>query len=97
MPGLLAALHDRIYQKAKERMDACIYDVDSWQEFAETMEKKPGFIRAAWCGSPGCEVKVKEETTATSRCIAEAGLAEDALCVVCGKAARHLVFWGKAY
>ncbi len=97
IPALLQALHDRIYQKAKESMASRIYDVDGWQAFVETMETKPGFIRAAWCGSPDCEARVKEETTATSRCIAEDGVAEDALCVVCGQAARHLVFWGKAY
>jgi prolyl-tRNA synthetase len=97
LPLLLEALHDRIFQKAKKSMDARIYDVDSWQDFVQTMETRPGFIRAAWCGSEDCEAKVKEVTTATSRCMADEAVAAGAKCVVCGKDARHLVFWGKAY
>ncbi len=97
VPALLDALHDRIYQKAKKSMESRIYDVDAWEPFVETMEKKPGFIRAAWCGSEDCEARVKEVTTATSRCIADDKVPEGASCVVCGKLARHMVFWGKAY
>ncbi|NLA96358.1 MAG: proline--tRNA ligase [Clostridiaceae bacterium] len=97
VPSLLEALHDRIYQKAKKSMESRIYDVESWDRFVETMEKTPGFIRAAWCGSEDCEAKVKEETTATSRCIADAKVPGSSSCVVCGKPALHTVFWGKAY
>jgi len=97
VPALLDALHDRIYQKAKKSMESRIYDAESWETFVETMEKKPGFIRAAWCGSEDCEARVKEVTTATSRCIADDKVPEGSSCVVCGKPARHLVFWGKAY
>ena len=97
VPVLLDALHDRIYQKAKKSMESRIYEVDAWEPFVETMEKKPGFIRAAWCGSKDCEARVKEVTTATSRCIADDKVSEGASCVVCGKPARHVVFWGKAY
>ena len=30
---------------------------------------KAGFIKAMWCGSRECEDKIKEDTTATSRCM----------------------------
>ncbi|NLA71411.1 MAG: proline--tRNA ligase [Clostridiaceae bacterium] len=97
VPVLLAELHKRIYQRAKRNLEDRIYDVDDWESFVETMATVPGFIRAGWCGSPDCEAKVKEVTTATSRCISGQDVPECALCVVCGKPARHSVYWGKAY
>jgi prolyl-tRNA synthetase len=97
LPVLLEALRTRIYQKAKERLESRIFEVADWDQFVETMATVPGFILAAWCGSPDCEAKVKEETTATSRCMAEGEVSVDEVCVVCGKPAKHRVYWGKAY
>lgn len=97
IPALLAALHRRILERAEKSMMERIYDVDSLDDFAKTIEEKPGFIRAPWCGSADCEAKVKELTTATSRCIEADGEIEGRICVVCGEEAKHSVFWGKAY
>ena len=97
LPALLQGLHDRILEKARQSLEARIYDVDNWETFLETMANVPGFIRAPWCGSQECEAKVKEETTATSRCLEEEAPADDQTCVVCGRKARHIVYWGKAY
>ncbi len=97
IPVLLDALHKRMLERAEESMRERIYDVDNLDSFAQTMEEKPGFIRAAWCGSPECEAEIKELTTATSRCIEENGEVEGRVCVVCGKEAQYSVFWGKAY
>ena len=97
LPVLLEALRTRIYQKAKERLESRIFEVADWDQFVETMATVPGFILAAWCGSPDCEARVKEETTATSRCMVEGEVSVDEVCVVCGKPAKHRVYWGKAY
>ena len=51
-----------------------------------------------WCGDQACEDKIKEETTATSRCMPfedQEHIADT--CVCCGKPAHKLVYWGKAY
>jgi prolyl-tRNA synthetase len=58
---------------------------------------KPGFIRAMWCGELECELKLKEVAEVSSRCMpfGEEGFGET--CVCCGKPAKHLVYWGKAY
>jgi prolyl-tRNA synthetase len=50
-----------------------------------------------WCGEEACEDEVKEKTGVGSRCIP---LVEEKLsdvCVCCGKPAKHMVVWGKAY
>ncbi|HZK28846.1 MAG TPA: His/Gly/Thr/Pro-type tRNA ligase C-terminal domain-containing protein, partial [Clostridia bacterium] len=97
VPVLLSELHHRLFQRAKKRLEERIYDVGDWESFVKTMETIPGFIRAGWCGSADCEQKVKQVTTATSRCIAGQDVPESSLCVVCGAPARHTVYWGKAY
>jgi prolyl-tRNA synthetase len=58
-----------------------------------------GFSRAPWCGSPDCEQKVKEKAKATIRCIPfEGGEASPGdRCAVCKKAAKHRVYWARAY
>ena len=66
-------------------------------EEEKTVEEKPGFIRAMWCGDEACELKIKEDTTATSRCMPFEQEKIDDKCVCCGKPAKKMVYWGKAY
>ena len=44
-----------------------------------------------------CENKIKEDTTATSRCMPFEGKDISDKCICCGKPAKALVYWGKAY
>ena len=50
-----------------------------------------------WCGDEACEDKVKEETGAGSRCIPFEQEQLFDKCVCCGKPAKQMVYWGKAY
>ncbi len=95
---MLEEIHNDMYKRAKEHLDSCIYNAVTYDEFKETIEQKPGFIRAMWCGSVECEDQIKADTTATSRCMPfedQERISET--CVCCGKPAKHLVYWGKAY
>ena len=66
--------------------------------FKQIAEEKPGFIRAMWCGDLDCELKIKEDTTVTSRCMPFDDQEQISdVCVCCGKPAHKLVYWGKAY
>ena len=60
-------------------------------------ENGDGFIKAMWCGEEECEDKVKETTGVGSRCIPFDGEQLADTCVCCGKPAKHMVLWGKAY
>ena len=76
------------------------YEAFTYDEFKKTADEKPGFIKAYWCGDVACEEQIKADTTCTSRCMPlsdEAEAPEDATCICCGKKARKLVYWGKAY
>ena len=69
----------------------------SCQKTAVNKEKGDGFVKAMWCGEEACEDEVKAKTGVGSRCIP---LFEEQLsdvCVCCGKKAKHMVVWGKAY
>ena len=65
--------------------------------FKDIIANKPGFVKAMWCGDRACEDKIKEETTATSRCMPFAQEHLSDVCVCCGRPAKKMVYWGKAY
>ena len=58
---------------------------------------RPGFIKAMWCGDRACEEKLKEVAGVTSRCMPFEGEPVSDKCVCCGREAKHLTYWGKAY
>ena len=95
---LLETIQKDMFARAKAHRDAHISDVCTYEELKDAVEHKPGFIRAMWCGDVACENKIKEDTTATSRCIpfGEQEAISD-VCVCCGKPAHKLIYWGKAY
>ncbi|NCC75839.1 MAG: proline--tRNA ligase [Clostridia bacterium] len=94
---LLDAVHDGLYAKAEQSLNSRIYDAADWETFTSLIAQKPGFVRAMWCGDLSCELKIKEETTATSRCLPFGHETIGDTCVCCGKPAEKLVIWGKAY
>jgi prolyl-tRNA synthetase len=56
-----------------------------------------GWAQAWWCGSPDCELKVKEDTKATTRCIPFDQPSGEGSCIVCGTSAKEKVIFGRAY
>ena len=63
----------------------------------DILVNKPGFVKAMWCGCQECEDKIKEVTGATSRCMPFEQETLSDKCVCCGKPAKKMVYWGKAY
>lgn len=94
----LKEVHDGLYNKALENLERRTYDCTSIDEIISTLnEKGDGFIRAMWCGDEACEDEVKEKTGAGSRCIPFEQKVISDKCVCCGKPAKKLVYWGRAY
>ncbi len=95
---LLESIQADMFARAKAHRDAHIYDAHNFQEFEEIITNRPGFIRGMWCGEQACEDKFKEDFAATSRCMPFTDQEEiSSVCVCCGKPAKKLVYWGKAY
>lgn len=87
-----------MYAKALENQKAHTYSCTSMDEIKSVLEEKgDGFVQAMWCGEEDCEDKVKEETGVGSRCIPFNQKVLSDKCVCCGKPAKHMVMWGKAY
>lgn len=97
IPELLKAVHDGLYNKALARREEMTYDAKDLDEMKEIADNKPGFIRAMWCGDRECEDKLKEVAGVTSRCIPFEQETIDGKCVCCGKEAKSMLYWGKAY
>lgn len=98
IPELLKAVHDGLYEKALERREEMTYSVTSMEEMIETANQKPGFIKAMWCGELACEEQLKADAGVSSRCMPfRQEVLGDNTCVCCGKPAKAMVYWGKAY
>ena len=94
---MLDTIHDAMLEKARKHRDAHTYTAAGWDEFVNTVNNKPGFVKAMWCGCLECEEKIKEVAGATSRCIPFEQEKLSDQCVCCGKPAKKMVYWGKAY
>ncbi len=98
IPALLEEIQKDMYDRAKAHLDSSIYEATEYDEFKKLIDEKPGFVRAMWCGDQECEDQIKADTTATSRCMPfENNEAISDKCICCGRPAKHLVIWGKAY
>ena len=63
----------------------------------EVANGENGFIKTMWCGDPECEAKFKELAGVTSRCMPFEQEELGEVCACCGKPAKAMVYWGKAY
>ena len=95
--AMLETMQKDMLERARQRRDAHTWVALDYEEFKDTIANKPGFVKAMWCGDRACEDKIKEETTATSRCMPFKQEHLSDVCVCCGKPAKKMVYWGKAY
>ena len=93
---LLDEIHEAMYQRAVVHRDTNTRQATTYEEFKTILERDAGYIKMMWCGQEECEVKIKEDTGATSRCIKDEEKFADT-CPICGKAANQVVYFAKAY
>ena len=93
----LKAIQKALFKNASKRLKKGITSVKSYNEFKKALERRKGFIRANWCASSDCELKIKEETGATCRLIKLEKEQTFGNCVYCGKEARVVAYFAKAY
>ncbi len=88
------ALFDRAVTFRKEHTSA----TDSYEEFKDIMDGRPGFVISPWCGSETCEAAIKTETQATIRNIPFASEpATGKTCLKCGSPATVHAWFAKSY
>ena len=67
------------------------------EEAKEIADRDNGFIKTMWCGDLDCELAMKEQVGLTSRCMPFQQEQLSETCICCGKPAKKMVVWGKAY
>ncbi|MCQ2518654.1 MAG: proline--tRNA ligase [Lachnospiraceae bacterium] len=95
--AMLDTIQVEMLERARAHREAHTYTAKNYDEFLDIINNKPGFVKAMWCGDQACEDKIKEDAQATSRCMP---FVQDNLsdkCVCCGKPAKAMVYWGRAY
>ena len=97
IPALLEQVAQGLYESALKNREARTWTANTWEEVKELAAANNGYIRTMWCGKLACEEKMKEEVGLSSRCMpfGEEPFAD--VCPCCGKPAKKVVFWGKAY
>ena len=95
--GLMEEIQQSIYRKSMEFRRENTRKVDEWDEFREIMDKNPGFVLAHWDGTAETELKIKEETKATIRCIPFDAEVEEGKCIYTGKPSEKRVLFAIAY
>ena len=94
----LKEVRDGLWEKALANRERRTYDCKTMDEIIDVLQKNgDGFVRAMWCGDEACEDEVKEKTGVGTRCIPFEQEQISDKCVCCGKPAKHMVYWAKAY
>ncbi len=94
--ALLEDIQQSLFNRALQMRQENTFTLDDYHEFKEVLEKG-AFIRAHWCGSGECELKIKEETKATIRNIPFDEPEEEGKCIYCGKPSSRRVIFARAY
>ncbi len=94
--SLLINIQKNLFKQAKEFRDRNTHDAFDYKQLKKIIDEG-GFVRCGWDGSIDTEMKIKEETKATIRCILKNQNPLNLSCVYSGKPAKFKVIFAKAY
>lgn len=94
---ILKTMQDDLYNSALTHRNNNTHVAKTYDELVEIANNKTGFIKTMWCGDLACEEKVKEDLSITSRCMPFEQESISDKCPICGKEAKTMIYWGKAY
>ncbi|MCI6640429.1 MAG: proline--tRNA ligase [Pygmaiobacter massiliensis] len=94
---LLQELAQNLYNRALENREKRTWSATTMEQVKQLSAEHTGFIKTMWCGDLACEEKMKEEAGLSSRCMPFEQEALSDVCPCCGRPAKTMVVWGKAY
>jgi prolyl-tRNA synthetase len=101
LPGRIRQLLDDVQQTLLQRAlqfrEEHTQHAGDYETFKQTMEGRPGFVIAPWCGTADCEAQIKIDTQATIRNMPLDGAAPGGHCVRCDKTAVASAWFAKSY
>ncbi|MEN0045547.1 MAG: His/Gly/Thr/Pro-type tRNA ligase C-terminal domain-containing protein, partial [Bacteroidota bacterium] len=95
--NLLEEIQQNLYNKALKFREERITKVDTMDDFKAVLDEKGGFVSAPWDGTSETELKIKEMTKATIRCIPQDGELEKGKDMLTGKDSERRVLFARAY
>ena len=97
IPAQLEALAQAIFQRALDNREKRTFAAATMDEVVKLASENNGYIKTMWCGDEACEEKMKEVAGLSSRCMPFEQEQIGDVCPCCGKPAKVMVYWGKAY
>ena len=92
---LLDDIQANLFTRAKSFREANTHDAKTYDELREIIDKQGGFVRAYFGGTPEDEVRIREETGATPRCVLPG--TDKGKCIITGNDNARLTVFAKAY
>jgi len=93
---MLENMQGAMFEKAQQRLHDNTVVAETWEQFKEAIEEGK-FVLAHWSGDEEDELKIKEETKATIRCLPFGQPIEEGVCVYSGKPSRQKVLFARSY
>ena len=94
---ILERMQKEMLERARAHRDSHTHIAQNMEELQDVLDNHPGFVKAMWCANQACEDEIKEKFAATSRCMPFDQEWVGDRCVCCGKPAKKMVYWGRAY
>jgi prolyl-tRNA synthetase len=94
---MLDTIQRQLYDRALAAREENTREATDFDQLVNVIENQKGLVKAGWCESNDCEVKVKDKVAATIRVIMDQKEEKFGKCSVCGKEAKHTVLFAKAY
>jgi len=87
----------KLFNRALNFRDSNITEANNFKEFKEIIADKGGFVSAHWDGTVETELKIKNLTKATIRCIPIDNKKEKGKCIYSGNPSLGRVIFAKSY
>ena len=96
---MLSYVQASLFDSARDEQERrTLRDPTGYDEMVEYLRDAAGFVAARWCGRGECEVRVKDDSSATIRCLPlDHRSAQSGACVCCGRSAATAAVWAQAY
>jgi prolyl-tRNA synthetase len=95
---LLDDVQASLFRAARDEQERrTLRDPSSYDEAIEYLRNAGGFVAASWCGRRECEARVKDDSSATIRCLPLEQGAQAGTCISCGRPAVTAAVWAQAY
>ena len=92
---MLDEIQENLFNQAKTFMDKHTTKVSTWNEFKRDINN--GFVVCGWDGTEETEMKIKQETKATIRCLPFEQNIQNSKCIYTNNSAKYIAVFSKAY